>query len=201
MTRAASVGRPPRRDVARRWLTVHPFLVPLAAIPADSLRVEVVDVEGADGGEAIGAVRLSAAEALAALRSPTHIQTEAAAWVWVALGVWRRARLRRRVTSRRRPEPGRTSRRSARCIAADRSPSGQAVGRTDRRRGPYRPTRARGRRIDAAQRRRNRERGAAAEPVVAWTWHAVASHRPGGRRPHRRCSDNARGSPGRAGRT
>jgi hypothetical protein len=52
---------------------VHPFVVPVAAIPADGLRVEVVDVDGADGGEAIGAVRVSAAEALATLRSPNHI--------------------------------------------------------------------------------------------------------------------------------
>lgn len=52
---------------------VHQFLVPLAAVPPDGLLLQVVDVDGPDGGEAIGAVRLSAAEALEALRSPTHI--------------------------------------------------------------------------------------------------------------------------------
>jgi hypothetical protein len=52
---------------------VHPFLVPVAAIPPDGLMLQVVDVDGADGGETIGAVRISAAEALQALQSPTRI--------------------------------------------------------------------------------------------------------------------------------
>jgi hypothetical protein len=51
---------------------VHPFLVPVAAIPPDGLRLEVMDADGAEA-ESIGAVRLSAAEALKTLRSPTHI--------------------------------------------------------------------------------------------------------------------------------
>jgi hypothetical protein len=52
---------------------VHPFLVPVAAIPPDGLRLEVVDADEGDAGDQIATVRLSAGEALAALASPTHI--------------------------------------------------------------------------------------------------------------------------------
>lgn len=73
---AAGTSQPYTTEIAKDVTLasfVHQFLVPVAAIPPDGLMFQVVDVDGADGGETIGAVRVSAAEALGALRLPNRI--------------------------------------------------------------------------------------------------------------------------------
>jgi hypothetical protein len=54
------------RDVDRASFAEQPFVVPIGAIPADGLRLEVYDDDGTEGSELIGAVRLYRDELIAA---------------------------------------------------------------------------------------------------------------------------------------
>jgi hypothetical protein len=53
----------------------YEFVVPTSAVPADGLRIEVLDDDGVDGGQTIGAVRLTLETLAKTLESPTHMLT------------------------------------------------------------------------------------------------------------------------------
>ena len=64
------------RDVDRWSFAEQPFVVPLDAIPADGLRLQVYDDDGVEGSELIGMVRLYKAELLDAVGRPAVIKSD-----------------------------------------------------------------------------------------------------------------------------
>jgi hypothetical protein len=78
---SVSFDSPITPDVDASHTFAYEFVVPTSAVPADGVRIEVLDDDGKEGAQSIGVARLTLEDLAKAYESPTRMHTAAAGGV------------------------------------------------------------------------------------------------------------------------